>query len=43
MTEPREDERHTDANDETKPVTGPGGDSPDPEFGDEATIPDQNA
>ena len=39
MTEPRENERDTD---ETKPVTGPGGDSPDPEFGDEATIPDQN-
>ncbi|WP_284228580.1 hypothetical protein [Mycobacterium antarcticum] len=41
MTEPRSDERQTDANDETEPVTGPGGDSPDPEFGDDPTIPDQ--
>jgi hypothetical protein len=41
MTEPREDERHTDDTDETEPVTAPGGESPDPDFGEDATIPDQ--
>ena len=41
MTEPHGDQRQHDDTDETEAVTGPGGDSPDPEFGDEATIPDQ--
>jgi hypothetical protein len=41
MTEPHGDERQTDATDETEPVTAPGGESPDPEFDDDATIPDQ--
>ena len=41
MTEPHGDQRPHDDTDETEPVTGPGGDSPDPEFGDDVTIPDR--
>jgi hypothetical protein len=39
MTEPQ-DQRPTSESDETKPVSFPGGDSPDPDFEDDATIPD---
>lgn len=39
MTEPL-DQRPTTESDETEPVTGPGGDSPDPDFAEDATIPD---
>jgi hypothetical protein len=41
MTEPHGDERPTDDTDETEPVTPPGGESPDPDFGKEATVPDR--
>jgi hypothetical protein len=39
MTEPH-DARSTDESDETEPVAAPGGESPDPDFGDDVTIPD---
>jgi hypothetical protein len=41
MTEPHGDERQHDDTDQTESVSAPGGESPDPEFGDDATIPDQ--
>jgi hypothetical protein len=41
MTDPHGDERQTDDTDETEPVTPPGGESPDPDFGKDATVPDQ--
>ncbi|BBZ28114.1 hypothetical protein MMAD_24090 [Mycolicibacterium madagascariense] len=42
MTEPL-DQRRTDESDETDTVTGPGGDSPDPDFAEDPTIPDSQA
>lgn len=39
MTEPAERRPSTES-EETEPVTPPGGDSPDPDFDDDATIPD---
>jgi hypothetical protein len=42
MTEPTDQRRPTEPTepDETEPVSGPGGESPDPDFGDQPTIPD---
>jgi hypothetical protein len=39
MTEPA-DQRPTTEPDETETGSGPGGESPDPDFGKEPTIPD---
>jgi|APAra7269097451_1048561.scaffolds.fasta_scaffold00024_184 hypothetical protein len=45
MTEPTDQRRPTGppeptGPDETETVSGPGGESPDPDFGDQPTIPD---
>jgi hypothetical protein len=39
MTEPTDQRRPTEPT-EPEPVSGPGGESPDPDFGDQPTIPD---
>ena len=41
MTEPHGDDDRRSESDQTETVSAPGGESPDPEFGDDATIPDQ--
>ena len=42
MTEPTDQRRPTEPTepDETETVSGPGGESPDPDFGEQPTIPD---